>query len=246
MSGTSRFLSLLLALFYYDVALSQDNSNGAMHGANLERTGVYATKGVSHPDEKGWESEKLFVMKRAAMAVSQGWDYSGGPPPFNLPAQTYVSSFGFGYSPPVVVDGTIYFTLFIGDGHLFAVDAGTGKLKWKTIRKKGRFSYPAIAGDYLFVGADNFFYALDLKMQREIWKYEIGDSMNPHSSPAVAGGMVYFGSVNGNFYALDEKTGQAKWVLKTGSNAYWVSPAISGETVYCAESGGRIYALNAK
>ncbi len=240
------FLTLLLFICCFDVALSQDDSKGAIDRANSQRTGVYISKGVLQPDDKGWESEKLFIMKRAGMAVGQGWDYSTGPPPFTLSPQIYLNSYGFYYSAPVVFDGTIYFTLFIGDGYLFAVDASTGKLKWKTIKKYDRFSYPSIAGDYLYVGAGTNLHAIDLKMQREIWKYETGNIISPHLSPAVVGGVVYFGSSNGDFYALDAMTGQVKWSYNTRKRTYWVSPALRGETVYCASSQGEILALNAK
>ncbi len=64
-----------------------------------------------------------------------------------------------------------------------------------------------------------------------------------HSSPAVSGGKVFFGSQNHIFYALDAETGDKEWEFGTGS---WVesSPAVSGDTVYFGSNDGNLYALD--
>jgi outer membrane protein assembly factor BamB len=41
------------------------------------------------------------------------------------------------------------------------------------------------------------------------------------SSPTLAGGMVYFGSGDGNVYALDAKTGALQWSSRP---ATWCTP----------------------
>ncbi len=43
------------------------------------------------------------------------------------------------------------------------------------------------------------------------WKFKTEDV---DSSPAIADGVVYFGSFDGNLYAVDIKTGQEKWKLR--------------------------------
>lgn len=64
-----------------------------------------------------------------------------------------------------------------------------------------------------------------------------------HSSPAISGGKVFFGSRDHNFYALDAETGEKEWEFGTGS---WVesSPAVSGGTVYVGSNDGNLYALD--
>jgi outer membrane protein assembly factor BamB len=51
------------------------------------------------------------------------------------------------------------------------------------------------------------------------------------SSPAVWNGAVYFGSGDGNVYALNASSGQVKWKFKTGDVVH-ASPAIADGTVY--------------
>ena len=54
-----------------------------------------------------------------------------------------------------------------------------------------------------------------------LWKFPTGG--HPViSSPAVSGGMVYFGSSD-TLYALDAQTGQEKWKFKTGDEVDFLS-----------------------
>src|SRR3954464_482812 len=51
------------------------------------------------------------------------------------------------------------------------------------------------------------------------------------SSPAIAGGVVYFGSVDGCLYAVDQETGKQKWKFKTPRQVT-SSPAVVDGVVY--------------
>ena len=64
------------------------------------------------------------------------------------------------------------------------------------------------------------------------------------SSPALWGGAVYFGSGDGNVYALDAATGTLKWKFHTGDVVH-ASPAISDGTVFIGSWDSYFYALDA-
>ena len=64
------------------------------------------------------------------------------------------------------------------------------------------------------------------------------------SSPALAGGLVYFGSDDKNLYALDVSTGAEKWKFATGGPVR-SSPAVVAGTVYFGSYDGSFYALDA-
>ena len=64
------------------------------------------------------------------------------------------------------------------------------------------------------------------------------------SSPAVWNGVVYFGSGDGNVYALDANTGTAKWKFATG-NVVHASPAIADGVVFIGSWDSFFYALDA-
>ena len=64
------------------------------------------------------------------------------------------------------------------------------------------------------------------------------------SSPAVANGVVYVGSDDGNVYALNAATGARLWSYTTGAYVE-SSPAVANGVVYVGSDDGNVYALNA-
>jgi outer membrane protein assembly factor BamB len=64
------------------------------------------------------------------------------------------------------------------------------------------------------------------------------------SSPAVWKGAVYFGSGDGNVYALDTATGEVKWRFHTGDVVH-ASPAIYEGTLFIGSWDSYFYALDA-
>jgi outer membrane protein assembly factor BamB len=73
------------------------------------------------------------------------------------------------------------------------------------------------------------------------WSYTTGAYVV--SSPAVANGVVYVGSDDGNVYALDAKTGANLWSFATGGGAS--SPAVVDGVVYVGSDDDNLYALDA-
>jgi outer membrane protein assembly factor BamB len=85
------------------------------------------------------------------------------------------------------------------------------------------------------------------------WQNGLGDSLflepGPffESSPAVVNGVVYYGSDNGTFYALNASTGALLWSYTTPQgNSVISSPAVMNGVVYFSSTNdGNLYALNA-
>jgi outer membrane protein assembly factor BamB len=74
------------------------------------------------------------------------------------------------------------------------------------------------------------------------WKFETGDTI--HSSVAVSGDTIYFGSWDYNLYAVDIETGQQKWAFRTGSRVN-STPAVVSGVVYFGSNDGHLYAVDA-
>jgi len=78
------------------------------------------------------------------------------------------------------------------------------------------------------------------------WKINLqsGDelirSLNP---PVVIGDTIYFGSDDGNFYALDVESGYMRWVFKSGAEINSI-PYADKDQVYFGCKDGKLYALS--
>ena len=66
------------------------------------------------------------------------------------------------------------------------------------------------------------------------------------SSPAVANGVVYVDSNDGNVYALNAKTGAKLWSYTTGGPVSYSSPVVVNGVVYVGSEDGKVYAFGLK
>ena len=146
-------------------------------------------------------------------------------------------------SSPVMSEGTIYFGS--GDGRLYAIDATTGKHIWNFETGDVVHTAPAISGNKIFVGSfDGHLYALNRSNGQQIWKFKTtGQRFFPrgeiNGNPVVHKGVVYFGSRDFNFYALDEELGYCLW-LKTFERG-WALPITPKDSVlYVGTSDDRL------
>ena len=74
------------------------------------------------------------------------------------------------------------------------------------------------------------------------WSYATGYLVDP--SPAVADGVVYVGSNDGNVFALKANTGRRLWSYPTRA-AVASSPAVADGVVYVGSDDNNLYALRA-
>jgi outer membrane protein assembly factor BamB len=74
------------------------------------------------------------------------------------------------------------------------------------------------------------------------WKFATGNRVV--SSPVIAGKTLYFGSDDGNIYAVDSENGRQIWKTKTRGPVP-ATPAVASGTVYIGSYDGNFYALNA-
>jgi outer membrane protein assembly factor BamB len=166
--------------------------------------------------------------------------------------ETMPDPFDFYLSSPAVSGGTVYFGS--GDGNVYALDAASGKLRWKFHTGDVVHASPAIAGGTLFIGSwDSFFYALDARTGKEKWRFKTGEDhqifnqVGIQSSAAVMDGVVYFGCRDSNFYALDARSGEKKWAFNNKGSWVISSPAVKDGKVYFATSdSGLFYELDAR
>jgi len=206
-------------------------AQSTFHG-NVARTGVYEGSGP-------------------AKAPATKWAFKTGGP--------IVGS-------PVVAAGVVYVASL--DTYLYAIERDTGKEKWRFKSRMPIASTPAIGDELLyFVSSTGALAAIEIATGQPKWvfaaEYEKKfEAKNLHgyppaaqsipdawdvfiSSPAIANGKVYFGSGDGNVYAVDAKTGLLQWKFPT-KDVVHASPAVAGGTVYVGSWDSALYALDAE
>ncbi len=219
--------ALVLALACVAPAAAQ----ATFHG-NVQRTGVFAGTGP-------------------AVLGGVKWTFKTGAP--------VVAS-------PAVADGVVYIASL--DGYLYALEEETGAERWKFKSRMPIASSPAVdGGSVYFVSSTGALAALEAASGKPKWvlptEYErrfeakglhgypsaaqtIPDAWDLFtSSPAVAGGKVFFGSGDGGIYAVDAATGVLQWKFTT-KDVVHASPAVAAGTVYVGSWDGTLYALDAE
>ena len=219
---------LLLVCLLPQFGLAQTS---AMFRGNPQHTGVYEGTGVPNFTRVKWKfrtSGSVF----STPAIANGLAFVGSTDHFLYAVDVATGSEKWKFetdsrvtSSPAVTNGTVYFGSM--DANFYAVDATTGKLKWKfTTGGERRFTAAHIhgampAGETM---PDPFDFFL--------------------SSPVISGGSVFFGSGDGNVYALDASTGALKWKFHTGDVVH-STPAVDGNTVFAGSWDSYLYALDA-
>jgi outer membrane protein assembly factor BamB len=202
-----------------------------MFRGNLQHTGVYKAAGVPKLNGIKW---KFHTSGRviSSPAVVKGVVYVGSTDCnlYALDAASGASKWkfetkGWVASSPAVDSGAVYFGSY--DSNFYAVDANTGGLKWK-FATGGEKHYVAKHIHYLQPAAESM---------PDPWDFYL-------SSPSVWNGAVYFGSGDGNIYALDANSGTLKWKFQTGDVVH-SSPAIADGTLYIGSWDTYLYALDA-
>jgi len=143
-------------------------------------------------------------------------------------------------STPAVADGTVYFTSV--DGHLYAVDLSSGKLRWKYAAGAPIKSSPAVGDEDVYFGdEDGVFHAVAVKDGTPRWKFEAHAEIV--SSANLVQGKILFGSHDEHVYCLNGK-GELLWKVQTEGFVYG-TPAVHEGLVISAGCDGfmRVLAL---
>lgn len=157
------------------------------------------------------------------------------------------------------VDGVVYAQS--DDQFIYAVNARTGKLIWRTSPVGSTFmGQPLVLGNIVYVNAGtvgfnfsnvqafakkgsairgagvefNGIYALEKRTGELLWHFDTKGDVMP--TPAISDGQLVFSTGAGDIYALDAKSGEQRWVNKIGGMGNMSSPAIYKGKIYVGMS----------
>ena len=141
-------------------------------------------------------------------------------------------------------------------GEVFALDQDDGKVRWQ-VSTDGNVKGGLALDDGILYGANyaGQVFALRASNGSSVWQsstqgLSFGRGGPVYSTPAVAFGRVYLGSIDGRVYSFDADNGELLWSHSTGDWVY-PGPAVadtkrSDPTVYIGSKDQSFYALDAE
>jgi outer membrane protein assembly factor BamB len=176
------------------------------------------------PDKRAYQIDKLITLPGA---VEPGWS-------LNIGSEVQ--------SRLVRAADTLFVSTMGND--LVALDAGTGKQKWRFKTGGPIFSACKVdSGTVYFGSADHFVYALDAATGALKWKAQTDGAVL--AGPNLACGIVCIGSTDTKIYGIDAATGSIIWTVP-GQNMFQSQTATDGTRFFVGGWDNHFRCIDAK
>lgn len=146
---------------------------------------------------------------------------------------------------PVLVGDLLY--VASADGDVFALNAGTGKVQWKTNLDLPLSGGVGFHAGSLFVGAANgLVLRLDAANGSELWRASVSGEVL--SAPQGNGDLVVAQTYDGKLIAFDYETGERRWAHLSDVPVLTLrgtsTPIILGQLVIAGFADGKVLAID--
>lgn len=131
------------------------------------------------------------------------------------------------------------------DSRLYAINLKTGAPVWKYESPDQIRCSVTVAEDRAFVaGCDGYFHIIELNSGTEVGKTDIRSPTG--ATPAALRELVFFGNEQGDFFAIDSKTIETKWVFAEpqSGNSIRCSAAVNEQHVVFGGRNRVVYSLD--
>ncbi len=177
-------------------------------------------------------------------------DFEGKPVWIRSLAQEYGpfrNRWGMAASPILLGDNLIVQVDHFGESYLLAVDAVTGKTRWRTKRDATvNWTSPLVVKvsdqPRIIVSGTNTLRAYDAETGKELWKRE-GMHTQCIPTPVESDGRLYTLGGKDHYALCLTMTGEELWKVRS-PGAHIPSPLVAGKRFYYAEDGGWGVSLN--
>jgi outer membrane protein assembly factor BamB len=161
---------------------------------------------------------------------------------------------------PAVSDGVVYMAFLNKppcnappgtaglDGEVVALEARTGKLRWRHRIGPSETS-PLVANGLVYAGDWNgYVHALSARTGRELWRFRTGGQVK--GAIALSGRRLYVGSYDHHLYTLAARTGRLIWRASAqdrlgGRGTFYSTPSAAYGRVYIGSTDGKVYSFGA-
>jgi eukaryotic-like serine/threonine-protein kinase len=156
------------------------------------------------------------------------------------------------YATPLVHNGVVYIGSL--DSCFYALNAATGAEQWHFKSQDQIFSTPILKDTILCFESGNVLYGVNLQGKLS-WSFKMVDGpvLNKHdewdyyhSSPLLAGNIVYIGTEKGLVVGVDIRTGTKVFQCQTPSASFTIetTPALYDNKVYFGDWDGQFFAYD--
>ena len=180
-----------------------------------------------------FEDTLLIPADTSLYAVDATSGAENWPKPFQAQSRIWAS-------PVLLGDNVIVGSL---DHRLYAVSLTDGEEVWSFKAGGGIASAPLVVDRNIFTGSfDRNLYAIGAD-GREVWPspFSVGDWV--WNSPLYNEGTVYFGALDGMFYAVDASRGRERWSFDT-EGAIRAAPVLEEGMLIVATADGDVYGVD--
>ncbi len=148
---------------------------------------------------------------------------------------------GIGFeSTPIIAENTV----FIGDpdGRFFAIDAVTGKEKWRVELETGFVASATYIDKVIYIGDyDGVLRALDAATGKEAWTFKA--EMQIDASPTAYGDNLLVTSEDGTLYCVKRANGKLVWKYETGDQLR-CGASLAGNRTYLGGCDGKLHVVD--
>lgn len=174
------------------------------------------------------------------------------------PEPTWRTKLGGGIYAPVAIDDGVAYVGTTG-GTFNALRVADGSLAWAVAVGRPVYGEAAVSGDAVYFVCDSgFLVKLDRKDGRELWRYDLGGERAPRvltaptvfewdyrsPRPVIVDGVIYVGSADGSFHAVDAATGKRAWRHEGEGGRIRADALVEGQQVIYGDFAGVLHALD--
>lgn len=225
------FIILILSIIVFYYGATNDNGTvGSMYRNDYGRTGDYSPYDIKGTKNIKWiyntkskvdvsiihnEDKLYFVDKNStfycldAKTGKEIWK--------NEMKRNYSGSSAVVYKDMVIYNG----------GKLIAFNKYNGKLLWESNNGPYVYGEPIVVNDKIYVNTwpeipeqQNYLYCFDVNTGKILWQHENGEGAACTESSAYSDGILYYGLVDGNFYAFNIESKKIIWNKKFDTNFF--------------------------